>query len=215
MHASAITDLVQQHRLVGIVRLDDLSKAVELSRALLDGGILIQEFTLTNPDALAVIRDLLAKIPEFSTGRAAIGVGSVRTTAEANQALASGAQYVVTPTTQPEIIEICRAAKIPIMPGAYTPTEIATAWQCGASFVKVFPARNLGPAYIKDVLAPMPYLKLMPTGGIDLDNMSSYFKSGAAAVGVGGNLIDASAVKSGNWDQVARTARQYAQAAHG
>ena len=99
------------------------------------------------------------------------------------------------------------------MPGAYTPTEIATAWEAGATFVKVFPARNLGPSYIKDLLGPMPYLKLMPTGGIDLNNMPAYFMAGAAAVGIGGNIIDAQAVAEQDWPRLTAAAKIYAECA--
>ncbi len=210
---SPVVHLVNLHRLVAIIRLDDLANAEKISRALMAGGIVLQEFTLTNPAALEVVSALRERIPEFQSGAAAIGLGSVRNVSEAVQALRSGAQFVVTPTLQLDVLKVCRAAQIPVMPGAYTPTEIATAWDNGASFVKVFPARSLGPAYIKDVLAPMPYLKLMPTGGIDVENMDTYFKNGASAVGVGGNLIDARAVAAGDWEQVSQVASRYAQAA--
>ncbi len=208
-----VLELVKRFRLVAIIRLDELGQAEKISRALLAGGIALQEYTLTNPAALQVIADLRARVREFQSGEAAIGLGSVRNMTEAIHAQRCGAQFVVTPTLQLDVVRACRAANVPVMPGAYTPTEIVTAWDSGASFVKVFPARSLGPSYIKDVLAPMPYLKLMPTGGIDVENMSTYFKHGAAAVGVGGNLIDAQAVAAGNWDQVSSVASRYAQAA--
>ena len=208
-----VTSLVGQQRLIAIIRLDDLSHAVEISRALLEGGICVQEFTLSNLAALGAIRAVREQIAEFNTDAAAIGLGSVRNLDEAEQALDCGAQFVVTPIMHPAILERCRAANVPILPGAYTPTEIATAWEAGATFVKVFPARNLGPSYIKDLLGPMPYLKLMPTGGIDLNNIPAYFDAGASAVGVGGNIIDAKAVAAQDWPRLAAAAKRYAECA--
>ncbi len=212
-NAHKITKLVAQHRLVAIVRLDDLSSAVEISKALLDGGVYLQEYTLSNPAALDAIRAVRAQLPIFETDQAAIGLGSVRSVAEAEQAFESGAQFIVTPIMLLDVIARCRSANVPIMPGAFTPTEIATAWHAGATFVKVFPARTLGPGYIKDVLAPLPYLRLMPTGGVDLNNMPSYFAAGASAVGVGGNIIDTQAVAKKDWDRLAQAARAYADCA--
>ncbi len=208
-----VLELTHHHRLVAIIRLEDLTHAVEISQALLDGGVVIQEFTLTNPAALDAIAAVRANIRAFKDGSAAIGLGSVRNLTEAHQALNCGAQFVVTPILSIDVIECCRAADTPVMPGAFTPTEIHTAWQAGASMVKVFPSRNLGPTYIKDVLAPMPYLQLMPTGGVDLNNMQSYFDCGAKAVGVGGNIIDSHAVKAQDWPRLTEVAKAYADRA--
>jgi 2-dehydro-3-deoxyphosphogluconate aldolase/(4S)-4-hydroxy-2-oxoglutarate aldolase len=126
--------------------------------------------------------------------------------------LDAGAQFVVTPIMQPEVIRCCVEAKVPIAAGALTPTEIATAWDCGASFVKVFPARGLGPGYIKDVLAPMPYLKLMPTGGIDAKNAGDYLAAGAVAVGVGGTLCSPVLVEKQDWESIHAAAASIVQA---
>jgi len=208
-----IKNLVSRHRLIAIIRLDDLTHAVEISQALLAGGVYLQEYTLSNPAALDAIQTVRKQLSVFNTDEAAIGLGSVRNLIEAEQAFDCGAQFIVTPITNTTVIERCRLANVPIMPGAYTPTEISTAWDAGATFVKVFPARNLGPGYIKDVLAPMPYLKLMPTGGIDLNNMPEYFSAGASAVGIGGNIIDAQAVADQDWPRLAATAKMYAECA--
>jgi 2-dehydro-3-deoxyphosphogluconate aldolase/(4S)-4-hydroxy-2-oxoglutarate aldolase len=210
---SNVLELISKTRLVAIIRLDDLSQAVRLSKALLAGGVVAQEFTLSNPKALDALAEVKAALSEFSSGGATIGLGSVRTVDEAHAAIKARAQFVVTPITKLEVIEVCKNAGIPIMPGAFTPTEIATAHEAGASVVKIFPARVLGPTYIKDVLAPMPYLKLMPTGGVDLENMASFFKAGAVSVGVGGNLLDKKAIENGDWEKVSTIAKQYAEAA--
>ncbi len=154
--------LIERTRIVAIVRLNDLSQAIAISRALAEGGIVAQEFTLTNPDALRVVEPVQRALAAEGF-EAAIGIGSVRNLDEAKSSLAAGADFIVSPITRADIIGQCRQAEVAVMPGAYTPTEIAHAWECGADVVKVFPARALGPGYIKDVLAPMPYLKLMPT----------------------------------------------------
>jgi 2-dehydro-3-deoxyphosphogluconate aldolase / (4S)-4-hydroxy-2-oxoglutarate aldolase len=208
-----VLELIAKTRLVAIIRLDDLSQAAQLSKALLAGGVIAQEFTLSNPQALDAMSEVKAALSEFSNGQAIIGLGSVRTVDEAHAAIKAGAQFVVTPVTKLDVIEVCKNAGVPVMPGAFTPTEIAAAHEAGADVVKVFPARTLGPSYIKDVLAPMPYLKLMPTGGVDLENMASFFRAGAVSVGVGGNLLDKKAIEAGDWEQVSSIARQYAEAA--
>ena len=208
-----VQSLVARSRLVGIIRLDDLQDEVEIARALLDAGVKVLEFTLSNPAALEAIVAVRAAMDVFNSDEAAIGLGSVRSIDEVDRAIAAGAQFIVTPITRPAVIEHCVAAGVPIMAGAYTPTEIATAWDAGASFVKIFPARNLGPSYVKDVLAPMPFLRLMPTGGIDLNNMQAYFDAGAVAVGVGGNIIDARSVAARDWRQVTAVAAQYVERA--
>ncbi|UCH26450.1 MAG: bifunctional 4-hydroxy-2-oxoglutarate aldolase/2-dehydro-3-deoxy-phosphogluconate aldolase [Trueperaceae bacterium] len=204
-----VLERIAETRLVAILRLPDLSRALRLSVALLEGGANVQEFTLTNPEALEAIEEVRAKLPAFNEGQAAIGAGSVRNLAEAEAAITAGAQFIVTPITQLEVIAACKEAGVAIIPGAFTPTEIATAWEAGADFVKVFPARVLGPGYIKDILAPMPYLKLMPTGGVDLENLGTYLDHGAVAVGVGGNLLDKEAIRRGDWEKIAATATSY------
>lgn len=203
-----ILQLLERKRIVAIVRLDDLTQAIQLSRALAEGGIVAQEFTLTNPDALRVIEPVKRALAADGF-TAAVGIGSVRNRDEAKAALAAGADFIVSPITRDDIIGECRQAEVAVMPGGYTPTEIAHAWECGADVVKVFPSRQLGPGYIKDVLAPMPYLKLMPTGGVELSNIKSYLDSGAVALGIGGNLINSQAIRAGDWASVTQIAAQY------
>lgn len=207
-----VIDLVDARRLVAILRLDDLACAADLSAALFHGGIAIQEYTLTNKDALQAIGRVRKDVEGFQTHAAAIGVGSVRTMEQATDAIAAGVDFIVTPILIPDVIRLCVDSGIPIMPGCYTPTEIATAWELGANMIKVFPARQLGHAFIKDVLAPMPELKLMPTGGVNLNNVASYFEAGASAVGIGGNLLDPVALANQDWNAIADGARQYSDA---
>jgi 2-dehydro-3-deoxyphosphogluconate aldolase/(4S)-4-hydroxy-2-oxoglutarate aldolase len=206
------SELLLKARLVAILRLEDLNQAVSLSQALLAGGIVAQEYTLTNPRALQAIGEVRDAIAAFTTGQAIIGVGSVRTQREAEESIRAGAQFVVSPILSAAVLDTCHQSQVPCMPGAMTPTEIASAWALGATMVKVFPARGLGPNYIKDVLAPMPDIKLMPTGGIDLHNLGDYFRCGASAVGVGGRLVDPALIYNKDWQQVQQIARQYADA---
>ncbi len=205
-------DIVLSSRLVAIIRMEDLSIAKELTQALLAGGVRAIEFTLTNRDALHVVPHLIQACPEFRSGGATIGIGSVRNLSEAQAALAAGAQFIVSPITRHDIIQACNAAKVPCMPGAMTPTEIASAWDAGASIVKLFPAKGLLPSYVRDVLAPMPYLKLMPTGGVDRTNLENYFRAGAVAVGIGNHLLDTQALKERDWDKITAGAADFMSA---
>ena len=199
-------------RMVAILRLDDLSTAGAIANSLFNAGVRALEFTLTNSNTPEVVRELRMENPSIRSGEAALGIGSVRTLEEAKIAIDSGAQFVVSPITSVPIIDYCKQNRIVVCPGAYTPTEIATCWDAGADIVKVFPVRSLGAQYIRDVLAPMPYLKLMPTGGVDLNNVATFFAAGAAAVGIGSQLLDPIAIREQDWNRMTRTASLYVQA---
>jgi 2-dehydro-3-deoxyphosphogluconate aldolase/(4S)-4-hydroxy-2-oxoglutarate aldolase len=205
-------ETILESRLVAIIRLEDLSVAEPITDALLLAGVRALEFTLTNPSAPAVVRKIRNTHQTIASKKAVIGIGSVRSLEEAKLAIDSGAQFIVSPITSVQIIDYCKQNRVAVCPGAYTPTEIATCWDAGADIVKVFPARTLGAGYIKDVLAPMPYLKLMPTGGVDLKNIASFFAAGAVAVGIGGQLLDPSAVQNRDWAKLTQTACEYAKA---
>lgn len=206
------TDTILEARMVAILRLDDLSTAIPMAESLFTAGIRALEFTLTNSNTPAVVRRIRNESQDILSGNAVIGIGSVRSLEEAKIAIDSGAQFVVSPITSIPIIDYCKQNKVAVCPGAYTPTEIAMSWDAGADIVKVFPARNLGAQYIRDVLAPMPYLKLMPTGGVDLDTIASYFAAGAVAVGIGSQLLDPEAIRNQDWGKIQQTAAQYVQA---
>ena len=195
------------HRIVAIVRLDDLSIARPLTQALIDGGIRIIEFTLTNPAAVATITDVRSWVGDI----VAVGAGSVISVEQVRAVADAGAQFVVSPVSKADVLAACRELDLPAMPGAFTPSEIQRSWEWGASVVKVFPAGHLGPRYIKDVLAPLPHLRLMPTGGVNVDNIRDWLAQGAFAVGVGSTLINNAAVADRDWDQLRRNARRYVE----
>ena len=198
-------EIIAKHKLVAIVRLDNLAIAKDLTSALTDGGIRAIEFTLTNPDAVATI----AEIRQHFGDHVAIGAGSVITAEQVWAVADAGAQFVVSPVWKREVNSACREVDLPFMPGAFTPTEILKAWEWGASAVKVFPANHLGRRYIKDVLAPLPQLRLMPTGGVNLDNMREFLDCGAFALGVGSSLINNEAVAHRDWERLRDNARRY------
>jgi len=200
-----VLELIAKHKIVAIVRLDDLSTAQSISAALIEGGIRAIEFTLTHPDAAATI----ARMRQFVDDSVAIGAGSVITAEQVREVADAGAQFVVSPVNKAEVIQACIALDLPAMPGALTPTEIQQAWEWGASAVKVFPANHLGRGYIKDVRAPLPHLRLMPTGGITVDNIREFLDDGAFAVGVGSSLISNEAVADHNWDKLRSNAQKF------
>ena len=167
------------------------------------------EFTLTNPDAIATIQ----QIRKETDSSVAIGAGSVITPQQVHAVYMAGAQFVVSPVTKADVIAACVERKLPAMPGAFTPSEIQQAWEWGASVVKVFPANHLGRRYVKDVMAPLPHLRLMPTGGVTADNLGDFLDMGAFAVGVGSSLINNAAVADEDWDRLRRDARRYVAAA--
>ncbi len=202
---------VEARRPVAIVRLDDLSEAVSLSRALLEGGIRTLEFTLTNRRALTAVEEVRGALGD----RAMVGVGTVLDAESARASILSGAEFLVTPTLQRDVIECGRRYDVPVMCGALTPTEILAAWQAGADFVKVFPARAVGPSYIRDVLGPLPYVRMIPTGGVGLDNCRAFLDAGAYTVAAGGSLVDRGVVANRDWSAITDLASRYVTACLG
>jgi len=199
---------IADQKIVAVIRLDGLSKAVELSQALLEGGVSILEFTLTNADAPQAIKQVRKTLGD----RIIVGAGSVITSQQVDEVADCGAQFVVSPVTKRDVIESCHKHQLPTMPGAYTPTEIQAAWEMDVAAVKVFPAAGLGVKYIKDVLAPLPHLRLIPTGGITVNNIMDFVNVGVFAVGVGSALFDKNALKAGDWDSIAHSAKKLCQA---
>ena len=200
-----VLEILERHKIVAIVRLDDLSTARQITEALVEGGIRAIEFTLTNPDAVSTI----AAMRQSVDATVAIGAGSVIKPDQVRAVADAGAQFVVSPVSKRDVIAACLERELPAMPGAFTPTEIQQAWEWGASVVKVFPANHLGKSYIKDVKAPLPHLRLMPTGGVNADNLREFLDQGAFAVGVGSSLINNDAVADRDWKRLRENAQGY------
>ena len=173
---------ILDEKIIAIVRLDASEHFMQVAEALKAGGISIIEFTFSMPDALDILKEASARFGD----EALLGAGTVLDPETARAAILAGAEFIVTPTVNLETIEICKRYGRPIVAGAMTPTEMLTVWETGADLVKVFPANAIGgPDFIKAVLAPLPQLRLVPTGGISVDNAARYLKVGAAALGVG------------------------------
>ncbi|MGI9252970.1 MAG: bifunctional 4-hydroxy-2-oxoglutarate aldolase/2-dehydro-3-deoxy-phosphogluconate aldolase [Thermomicrobiales bacterium] len=198
-----VSETVSADGVVAIVRLDDLSGAVPMTQALVDGGIRAVEFTFTNrtaPRAIEATREAL-------DGTALVGAGTVLDAETARTAILAGAQFIVTPVVSIPVIECCRRYSIPTVIGAFTATEILTAWQAGAEFVKVFPASAGGPRYLKDIRGPLPQVRLIPTGGVSAENAAEFIKAGASAVALGSNLVDPKLVAAKDWAGLSARAR--------
>ncbi len=200
-----VLDIIAKSKIVAIVRLDDLSAAGDITEALIAGGIRAIEFTLTNEAAAPTIAEIVNLVDDS----VAIGAGSVINADQVRAVAEAGAQFVVSPVCNREVIDACRALDLPTMPGAFTPSEIQQAWEWGADVVKVFPANHLGKRYIKDVMAPLPHLRLMPTGGVNADNLREFLDFGAFALGVGSALINQEAIASRDWKRLEAEARRY------
>lgn len=189
---------------IAVIRLDEPTDARQVGQALLDGGVSILEVTLTSPAALEMIRAL-----KDSLGRSiVVGAGSVLSAAQARESIDAGASFIVSPITDESITKLSIAAGVTVLPGALTPTEIQHAHTLGADFVKVFPADVVGMTYFRSVLAPLPHLRLVPTGGVSLDNAGEWLRAGAAAVGVGSALVDKQAIRNADFEQLTTNARR-------
>lgn len=198
---------IETYRLIAVIRLDDLNCAERLAEALYEGGVRVLEFTYTNREAGRAIEQVRKRFD----GLCLVGAGTVLDAETARQAMLSGAQFIVTPTLRRETIEICRRYAIPSVIGAFTPTEILTAWEWGADYIKVNPASLAGPSYLKDVLAPLPQVKLIPSGGVTLETAPAFLAAGAVAVAVGSHLVDRQLVAQRDWAALRERARQWAE----
>jgi 2-dehydro-3-deoxyphosphogluconate aldolase/(4S)-4-hydroxy-2-oxoglutarate aldolase len=191
--------------IVAVVRSQDSLQLVEAARALADGGVIVVEITMTVPDALDVLRQVRQALGD----RLLLGAGTILDAETCRAALLAGAEYIVSPTLNLDVIRLCQRYDKLVMPGAFTPTEILAAWEAGADIVKVFPADVVGPAFFKAMRGPLPQIRLMPTGGVDLTTAAAFLKAGASCLGVGGQLVEPRAVAEGNFNRIRDLARQY------
>lgn len=190
-----MVERIERSGVVAIVRLDDYMHAAEMARALAAGGIEAVEFTYTNPEAGEAVRATKAALGDEML----VGAGTVLDPETARAAILQGADFIVTPTVQVETIRLCNRYSVPVVAGAFTPTEILTAWEAGAAIVKVFPASVGGPRYFKDVRGPLPHVKMMPTGGVSNENAGEFIKAGAIGIAAGSSLVDAGTVANQDW----------------
>lgn len=200
-------ELFNKAPLVGIIRNvspEDVKRILPIYR---EAGLTTVEITMNTPGATDMIRYAL----ENEHYGLNIGAGTVCTKEDLDAALEAGAQFIVTPVLSKKVVKSCVKKGIPVFPGAYTPTEIFNAWSLGASMVKIYPATALGPGYIKDLKAPMNQLKLLPTGGVSLENMEAFLKAGANGLGIGGQLFDKKLIQDKNWDGLKAHFLQFAQ----
>jgi 2-dehydro-3-deoxyphosphogluconate aldolase/(4S)-4-hydroxy-2-oxoglutarate aldolase len=192
--------------IVAVVRAESGEQLVKVVGALAEGGVTAAEITFTVPDAIDVIRQVRRELG----GAIVLGAGTVLDPETARAALLAGAEYIVAPTVNLDVIRLCRRYDAVVMPGALTPTEILTAWEAGADVVKIFPADLGGPPYLKAIRGPLPQVRVMPTGGVDLNTAEAFLKAGACCLGVGGQLVEPRAVASGDYARLRDLARQYA-----
>jgi len=198
-------------KIVAVVRMKDAARLAGTAAALRRGGVTAIEITMTVPGAVDIIREMArAKTPG-----ALIGAGTVLDEGTATEVIAAGADFVVSPITDLDMIRACREAGVVVAPGAFTPTEIVAAWRAGADIVKIFPATSLGPQFVRDLRGPLPQIRLMPTGGVTVENARAFLAAGAACVGIGTALVDAKAVEAGDWDGLAARARRLVDAIAG
>jgi 2-dehydro-3-deoxyphosphogluconate aldolase/(4S)-4-hydroxy-2-oxoglutarate aldolase len=175
--------------------MQDAARLRAVVDALAEGGVRALEVTMTVPGATELIRELSSSL----TDDVLLGAGTVLDPQTAARVVDAGAKFVVSPVFRPVMIDVCHRLGVPALPGCFSPTEILTAWETGADIVKVFPATALGPGFLTDVRGPLPHLKLMPTGGVTLDNAGDWIRAGAVAVGVGTALLDRAAIAAGNY----------------
>lgn len=193
---------------VPVVRAESASQAMAAAEAVCLGGVPIVEITMTVPGAVEVI----AQLSKSMGNQVLIGAGTVLDAESARRCLDAGAQFLVSPGFDLETVKLAQAVGVPVMPGALTPTEVITAWKAGADFVKVFPCGNVGgPKYIRALKAPLPQVPMIPTGGVNLNTAAEFIQAGAAALGIGGELVSASALRSGNTREITEAARRYVE----
>lgn len=200
---------LKESGVVAVIRASGPEELLQITRALNRGGVRALEITMTSPGALETIKAAVSQLK----GEAIIGAGSVLDGETARMAILQGAEFVVSPVFRPELVAICKRYSKVCIPGAFTPTEILTAWEAGADVVKIFPATRLGPSFIKDLKGPLPQIEVTPTGGVTLENTGEFIKAGAAFVGVGSALVDKKLVAAQDWDALSELAAKFVAAA--
>jgi 2-dehydro-3-deoxyphosphogluconate aldolase / (4S)-4-hydroxy-2-oxoglutarate aldolase len=207
MKKEAILSKLRTEKVVALIRAESPDGLLDCAKALAEGGLTSIELTMTTPGAIRMLEKASAELPEFL-----FGLGTVLDAETARVGILAGAKFIVTPALRPDVITLCRRYSVPVFSGAFTPTEIVNAWEAGADAAKVFPAEFFGPAYIKSIKAPLPHIELLPTGGVNAENVGEFLKAGAFATAAGSSLVEAKALKEKNWDAITARARAFAAA---
>ena len=194
--------------IIAIIRAETSAGLLKVVEAIEKGGVKAVEVTMTTPKAIETI----AAVAEQYRGDVLVGVGTVLDAETARLAILAGAQFVVSPILSEEVIKMAKRYSKIVVPGAFTPTEIVKAWECGADIVKVFPTSSVGPEYIKDLKGPLPHIAMLPTGGVTLENAGDFIKAGAIALAVGGNLAGKKAIAEGRYAEISDNARRFVEA---
>jgi 2-dehydro-3-deoxyphosphogluconate aldolase / (4S)-4-hydroxy-2-oxoglutarate aldolase len=208
MNRSEVVNKIKEIGIVPVVRADSPEEAMQAVEAIKAGGVPILEITMTVPGAIKVIEMIADKFGDAVI----VGAGTVLDPETARACILAGATFIVSPALNLKTIELCRRYSVPICPGALTPTEVVTAWQAGADFVKVFPCSAMGGAsYIKGLKAPLPQVELIPTGGVNLNTAIDFIKAGSSALGVGADLVDLKALRAGDAAKITESAKKFVQ----
>jgi len=205
---SQVISMLTDPGIIAVVRAQKPEQVLPLCQALIAGGVIAIEITMTTPHALEAIREARDSLGE----KALIGVGTVLDANTCRAAIAAGSEFVVTPICRTELISIAHREDRPIMIGAYTPTEAQLAHEAGADFIKIFPADTLGAGYIKGIRAPLPHLRIVPTGGVDVHSVADFIKAGCAALGVGSSLVSTKILQEADWTALTRKAAEFVEA---
>ncbi len=198
---------VLNSRIVAVIRTRQSNVLIDIAEALLAGGVDVMEVTFTVPRAHRVIEQVADRLGD----RILLGAGTVLDPETARTALLAGAQFIVSPAVNHDVIRLCHKYDSLVLPGAFTPTEVLSAWEAGADVVKVFPSDTVGPPYLKALRGPLPQIRLMPTGGVNLLTAADFLRAGACALGIGGALVEKEAVAAGNMSRIESLAQQYVE----
>jgi 2-dehydro-3-deoxyphosphogluconate aldolase/(4S)-4-hydroxy-2-oxoglutarate aldolase len=202
-----VVDCIIESGVVAVIRMKETDRLLKVIEAVRSGGVKCVEITMTVPGAVDIIRQLSRSVPEDVL----VGAGTVVDEETAGKVIEAGAQFVVGPVLNLGIVDLCLKSGITVMPGCYTPTEIFAGWKAGADIIKVFPATSLSPKYFKDLRGPFPDIRLMPTGGVTIENVGEWINAGACAVGIGSDLLDKKAIEEDRYEVLTERAARMAQ----
>jgi 2-dehydro-3-deoxyphosphogluconate aldolase/(4S)-4-hydroxy-2-oxoglutarate aldolase len=207
MKKDAVLAKIKAEKVIALIRADSPDGLLDCAKALAEGGLTSIELTMTTPGAIRMLEKATAELPNFL-----FGLGTVLDAETARAGILAGAAFVVTPALRPDVIEMCKRYGIPIFCGSLTPTEVLNAWERGADAAKIFPAEFFGPAYIKSLKAPLPQVEMVPTGGVNPENVGEFLKAGAMATAAGSSLVEAKALKEKNWAAITAKAKAFVAA---